>query len=201
MQMAEYQQVKDFTYEQYCDHLQAKYGIGLADYMTKSFNINSKCQRTKDGLIAHHKKEDTTTAILSMKVIAMRYPFDWQMRENIVYCDYLEHLLLHVLICKYLSSDEPDFVKLGINYVVDSIVSELNDVYSGWVARSQWRSNCHEKIINDKAVYLEILRKFIEIEKMNSDFSVDMLCESYNKPVGLWSDKKNEAIYDAIRGL
>lgn len=57
------------------------------------------------------------------------------------------------------------------------------------------------KIINDKAVYLEILRKFIEIEKMNSDFSVDMLCESYNKPVGLWSDKKNEAIYDAIRGL
>ena len=42
MQMAEYQQVKDFTYEQYCDHLQAKYGIGLADYMTKSFNINSK---------------------------------------------------------------------------------------------------------------------------------------------------------------
>lgn len=199
MQMAEYQQVKDFTYEQYCDHLQAKYGIGLADYMTKSFNINSKCQRTKDSLIAHHKKEDTTMAMLSMKVIAMRYPFDWQKRENIVYCDYLEHLLLHVLICKYPSSDEPDFMKLGINYVVDFIASELNDVYSGWVSRSQWRSNCYGKIINDKAVYLEILRQFIEIEKMNSNFSVDMLCKSYNKPIGLC--KKNEAIYDAIRGL
>lgn len=57
MNMDEYQKVKDLTYLEYCDYLQRKYGIGLANYMTKSYNINSKCKRTKEGLIAHHKKE------------------------------------------------------------------------------------------------------------------------------------------------
>lgn len=200
MQMAEYQQVKDFTYEEYCDYLQTKYGIGLADYMTKSYNANPKCKRTKDGLIAHHKKEDTMI-MLSTKEIAMRCPFDWQKRENIVYCDYLEHLLLHVLICQYPSADKYDIADVGIGGVVNFIAPELNDVYSGWTTSQQWRNNCYEKIINDKAVYFEILRKFITIEKMNSSFSINMLCKSYNEPFGLWSNKKNEAIYDAIRGL
>ena len=58
MKMQEYLEVKDFTYRQYCDYLQEKYGIGLADYMTKSFNKNQKASRTNDGLIAHHKYED-----------------------------------------------------------------------------------------------------------------------------------------------
>ena len=57
MNMIEYLKVKDYTYSEYCGYLQSKYGIGLADYMTKSFNPNPKCKRTKEGLIAHHKKE------------------------------------------------------------------------------------------------------------------------------------------------
>jgi len=28
-------------------------------------------------------------------------PYECQKKENIVYCDLLEHLLLHVLICYY----------------------------------------------------------------------------------------------------
>lgn len=53
MNMIEYLKVKDYTYSEYCDYLQSKYGIGLADYMTKSFNPNPKCKRTK---------EDTTSS-------------------------------------------------------------------------------------------------------------------------------------------
>ena len=56
MNMVEYLKVKDFTYLEYCDYLQSKYGIGLDDYMTKTFNRKSKCSRTKEGLLAHHKK-------------------------------------------------------------------------------------------------------------------------------------------------
>lgn len=44
MDMSEYQRVKEYTYLEYCDYLQSKYGIGLADYMTKSYNTNSKCK-------------------------------------------------------------------------------------------------------------------------------------------------------------
>ncbi len=109
MDMSEYQKVRNLTYLEYCDYLQDKYGIGLADYMTKSYNMNPKCKRTKEGLIAHHKKEDTMI-MLSTKAFAQICPFEWQKKENIVYCDYLEHLLLHVLICKYPSNEKEDFV-------------------------------------------------------------------------------------------
>lgn len=50
MNKNEYEKVKSMTYLEYCDYLQNKYGIGLTDYMTKNFNKNQKCTRTKDGL-------------------------------------------------------------------------------------------------------------------------------------------------------
>ena len=40
MKIAEYEEVKGMTYDAYCDYLQTKYGIGRADYMTRSFNKN-----------------------------------------------------------------------------------------------------------------------------------------------------------------
>ena len=58
MKMAEFEQVRGMTYADYCDYLQAKYGIGRADYMTRSFSKNQKVSRTAEGLIAHHKAED-----------------------------------------------------------------------------------------------------------------------------------------------
>ena len=48
MNLQEYEKVKDFTYLEYCDYLQKKYGIGLSDYMTMSWNKNNKVTRTKE---------------------------------------------------------------------------------------------------------------------------------------------------------
>ena len=36
MNIEEYQKVKQMTYLHYCDYLQDKYGVGRADYMTKT---------------------------------------------------------------------------------------------------------------------------------------------------------------------
>ena len=55
MKFEEYEKIKDFTYLEYCDYLQNKYGIGIDDFMTKSWNKNAKVTRTKEGLLAHHK--------------------------------------------------------------------------------------------------------------------------------------------------
>lgn len=200
MNMDEYQKVKGFTYTEYCNYLQSKYGIGLADYMTKSYNKNKKCKRTNDGLVIHHKKEDTMI-MLSTKEVAMMCPFEWQSKENIVYCDYLEHLLLHVLICKYPASNKADFVYTGIGGVVNFIAPELNDLYSGWVTNQPWRQNCHSKVSDDEEVYLSILKQFIDIMKDNPDFNISMLCKSFNQPYGLWDDKKNKKIYKKIKSL
>ena len=198
--MSEYLTVKDFSYLEYCDYLQNKYGIGLDDYMTKSYNPKAKCKRTKEGLLAHHKKEDTMI-LLSTKKVAMMCPFEWQLRENIVYCDYLEHLLLHILICKYPSDEKVDIVKVGFGGVVNFIVPELNDLYSGWETGQAWRKNCHNKVKNDKDVYMQLLKQFIENEKDDANFDISILCRSFNESFGLWSDEQNSKLYAEIRAL
>ncbi len=201
MNMSEYLIVKDFTYLEYCDYLQRKYGIGLDDYMTKSYNPKAKCKRTKEGLLAHHKKEDTEP-LLSTKKFAMMWPFEWQSKENIVYCDYLEHLLLHVLICKFPADKNNNFVGLG--GIVDYIVPELNDLYSGWETDQAWRKNCHDKVKADKNVYMEILKQFIENEKDDGNFDISiLLCRSFNERFGngIWSNKQNSKLYKEIKAL
>ena len=200
MNMQEYLKVKDMTYLEYCDYLQNKYGIGLADYMTKSYSINAKCKRTKDGLVAHHKAEDKMI-LLSTREIAMQFPLEWQSKENIVYCDYLEHLLLHVLICKYPSPDKVPEADVGIGGVINFIVPELNDLYSGWETNQAWRKNLHDKVINDKEVYLAILKQFIDDVAKDRELPKDKLYTSYNEPFGLWSRKQNTVLYRTIDKL
>lgn len=200
MNMNEFMKVKEMTYSEYCDYLQGKYGIGVADYMTKSFNKNSKCSRTSEGLIAHHKAEDKMI-MLSTKAFAEMCPYEWQLKENIVYCDYLEHLLLHVLICKYPSPEKLPIADVGIGGVVNFIVPELNDLYSGWETRQVWRRNCHRLVENNKDVYLAILKIFIDYIKSERNFNSSILCTSYNERFGGWSREQSIKLYAEIDQL
>lgn len=198
MNIKEYEKIKDMNYLEYCDYLQSKYGIGQADYMDESYNKNPKCTRTKEGLFAHHKMEDHAKR-LSKKEDAKKYPFEWQRKENIVYCDLLEHLLLHVLICKYPAEKS----LVGIGGVIVYLVPELNDVYSGWTATQDWQKKCHDKIINDKQVYLLILQQFIDFVKYDETLSLfvtdeSFLCQSLNDRYGIWNSDNNKMIYDEI---
>lgn len=89
----------------------------------------------------------------------------------------------------------------GIGGVVDFIVPELNDLYSGWITNQAWRKNCHNRVLADKEVYLSILRQFIDIEETTQNFDIDILCHSFNQRYGLWSDRKNKKLYAEIRAL
>lgn len=200
MNLAEYEKVKNLTYLEYCDYLQNKYGIGLSDYMTKSWNKNQKCTRTKEGLIAHHKYEDHAI-MLSTKEYAMQNPFEWQLAQNIVYCDYLEHLLLHILICEYPAEDQNEFEAVGIGGVMNFIIPELNDFYSGWKTNQSWRLNCHNLIKDDKNVYLTLVKRFKDLWKDYPAFKVEFLFTSFNEQFGLWSRKQNEELFKEIELL
>lgn len=201
MDINEYLKVKDMTYLEYCDYLQDKYGIGRYDYMTKSWNKNHKCTRTNEGLIAHHKAEDKMI-MLSTKEIAQKFPFEWQQKENIIYCDYLEHLLLHVLICIYPNPNKVPIADVGIGGVINFIVPELNDLYSGWKTNQVWRQNCHNLVKNDKDVYLVIMQKFIKYEKKhNRNFEISMLYKSMNDNYGNWKKSNDKLIFKEISAL
>lgn len=200
MNLAEYEKVKNLTYLDYCDYLQQKYGIGLCNYMTKSWNKNAKVSRTNDGLIAHHKYEDHAI-MLSNKEYAMQNPYEWQLAENIVYCDYLEHLFLHILICEYPSQNRNQLEAVGIGGIINFIVPELNDIYSGWQPKQQWRKNCHDLIINDKDVYLVLLKRFKTSCKHYLFYTKKCLHTSYNEQFGLWSRKQNTKLFKEIEAL
>lgn len=200
MNIQEYNNVKNLSYLEYCDYLQKKYGIGLCDYMTKSWNKNQKVTRTKEGLIAHHKFEDHAI-LLANKEHAMQNPYDWQLAKNIVYCDYLEHLLLHILICEYPAEDQNENEAVGIGGVVNYLVPELNDFYSGWQTNQAWRLNCHNLIKDEKQVYLTLIKRFKDLWKDYPEFKVEFLLTSFNEPFGLWSSKQNQNLYEEIKKL
>ena len=199
MNLEEYKKIENYSYVEYCDYLQSKYGIGLCDYMTKNWNKNQKISRTKDGLYAHHKYEDHAI-LLSNPEYAKKNPYEWQLRENIVYCDLLEHLFLHILICEHPSKDKKQNEKVGFGGVVNFIVPELNDVYSGWVPKQQWQLNCHNKIIDDKNVYFQLIKRFKELYD-NNPFILKNLYRSWNEQFGIWSSKNNEDLYEEIYEL
>ena len=201
MKITEFEKVKDMTYYGYCDYLQRKYGPALVDYMTKSFNKNRKISRTSEGLVAHHKAEDKMI-LLSTKSIAEQCPYEWQKKENIIYCDYLEHLLLHVLICKYPSTDRWQGIEVGVGGVVNFIVPELNDLYSGWITKQAWRIKCHEMVVSDKKVYLEILKIFVSyLQNQRKYNDKTILHISLNENFGLWSGENNVKLYTELDKL
>lgn len=203
MKLDEYEKVKDLRYRDYCDYLQRKYGIGLSDYMTRNWNKSKKIARTKDGLYAHHKYEDHAIK-LADREYAQRNPYEWQLAENIVYCDYLEHLFLHILICENPAPDKNVNEDVGIGGIVEYMIPELNDLYSGWQTAQSWRKNCHDLVKNDKEVYMLLLKRFkaylqTRVDTLLYDIE-DCLLHSCNAPFS-WSEANNADLYNEIKAL
>lgn len=200
MDIKEYKKVMHLNYDEYCDYLQEKRGMAKYDYMTKSWNKNTRCTRTKEGLIAHHKYEKYCI-MLSTKEFAMLNPFEYQLAKNIIYCDYLEHLLCHVLISESPLEEKNNNPALGIGGIINFIAPELNDLYSGWATTQEWRKNCHDLVRNDKDVYLTIIKRFKYSCSNNPFYSQEGLLKSFNEQYGHWSSEYNKAIYDEIKLL
>ena len=172
MNLLEFERVNNMAYLEYCDYLQSKYGIGVCDYFNENWSANSKCKRTKEGLFAHHKAE-LYAPQLSDKKQAQNFPFEWQTAKWIVYCDYLEHFLLHIMICKAPKPINKN-QRVGAVGITHYIAPTLFQLYSGDVPEKGWQTTCFDKIKNDKDVYLELLKMFFELyytgKKHNSSY-------------------------------
>lgn len=200
MKRQEYEKVKDLTYLEYCDYLQKKYGKSKYDYMTASWNKNPKVTRTKEGLFAHHKFEDHAI-MLGDKEHAVNNPFEWQKAENIIYCDYLEHLYLHILITEYPSPQHNPCEAVGYGGAVNHIMPILNDLYSGYQPTTQWIQNCWDKVKDDIDVYF-ILVKRLKISALGCPiYKEENLYQSCNANLGNWDISKDSKIFAEIKAL
>ena len=199
MNLQEYNKVKDFTYRQYCEYLQNKYGKAVCAYMTPAFNKRQKVTRTNEGLYCHHIYEDHAI-MLSNKNWAQKNPYEWQLPENLCYCDLLEHLLLHILICEYPSSDKNLLEDVGIGGVLNFIVPELNDVYSGYESGLAWQRKCHSIIKENKDVYLELIKRVKKLEGY-SDYVEEDIYRSMGAIYGTWSNRQNKKLYEELKKI
>lgn len=200
MDLKEYNKVKNLTYLEYCDYLQNKYGIGLGPYFKENWVKNPKITRTKEGLFAHHKYEDHAI-MLSTLEYAKNNPYEWQLPENLVYCNYLEHLLLHILICQYPAKNKNKHENVGYGGVVNFLVPELNDVYSGFMPVTGWKIKPYSVIKDHKDVYLQLIKKFKNIMKYDPNFTPLCLLSSWPYNKDLWSINNNLKLFNEILDL
>ena len=138
------------TYEGLTEYLIQKYGAVQYDYFCTSEcrSKNKKVTRTSEGLYCHHIDEDKGD-LLSHPKAAQRSPFDWQMKERLVYCNALEHLILHIKIAvlrqkkKLIKPLDIDaFLRPGIHL----ICGEINDMFLNEGTKIIWKKRCFEEI-------------------------------------------------------
>lgn len=211
MTCKELEMATQMEYSQYCKYLQSKYGVPPHDYMNENFVKNRRLSRAEEGLQIHHIFGDRANR-LSDSQYAKQYPIEYQKATNLCYCDYLEHMLLHMLIA--ISSDPYNEILVdGYKIVVKEFVPILNDVYSGFKTRWRWLKCSVDKIIDQKDIYLDLVTWFVGFFPSNlwalklgrqkgENFKVSSALEdvftSYHAKKGLWDEKNNEALYKEI---
>lgn len=133
--------------------LNIKYGKVEGNYfLTESCKSkNQKITRTKEGLFVHHVYGYIENH-LSYRNIAYKFPFEYQKANQLVYCDYLEHLILHLKIGEIKKEYHHDLS-------IGEMIKELILIYSGKIFKINYKINIANKIKDYSDQFLEILKK------------------------------------------
>lgn len=149
-------------------YLKGKYGAAKYNYFTNATckTRSKRISRTKEGLFCHHIDEDKGYNLGDTNY-AKEQPYAYQKAERLVYCNYLEHLLLHIQIGKdnywkehkkFTSPKEfTCFIVPGIIF----ICSEINDLFENRGSSVEWRNKCFKEIEHNFDDYIYILKSFI----------------------------------------
>ena len=143
------------SYDELVQYLLDKYGPAQYDYFNtpECKSKSSKLSRTKEGLFCHHIAENKEI-LLSTPEVARQHPFEYQQKHNLVYANYIEHLLLHIKIVK--EDTEGRGVGLGGVVMISSI---LNDYYRHKKADG-WKKYAIDVIKDSYEDYITILKDF-----------------------------------------
>lgn len=150
MNRAEIEIELKMPYEELSSYLIKKYGGALYDYFytPECKSKNKKVTRTSEGLYCHHIDEDKGGR-LSDSSSAIRQPFEWQRKERLVYCNILEHLILHIKIAvlrQKVPLKRPDdisgFFTTGGIY---TICADINDMFIRNGTSITWKKDALKK--------------------------------------------------------
>lgn len=153
-------------YYELSDYLIGKYGPAKYDYFCNdSFRtVNKKASRSNEGLQCHHIDEDKCGS-LSSPQMAKRHPFEYQKKERLVYCNLIEHCLLHYKICaskQTYAMDKPidiaDFFTSGGLFNTSNMI---NGLYCKKGSSIPYQQCYYEQIQENYYDYIWMLKLFI----------------------------------------
>lgn len=156
-----YNQLMKMSYQQVVSSLLKKYGSVDGDYFLDEFcrQKNTNITRGNEGLFIHHIDEDKAI-MLSNSNYAINNPFDYQKASRLVYCNLLEHFLLHILIYEEpnpLNANQNELQGLGgaINFLCKTI----NDCYTDYNFKKEYYKKAKSLIINDFSSYVLMVKR------------------------------------------
>lgn len=183
-----YESMLKTNYQDIVSALLKKYGSAKHNYFkdTACKIKNPLVTRTNEGLFCHHIDEDKAIMLCNDK-FAVNNPFEYQKADRLVYCNLLEHLLLHVKIAENPSPDANENELPGIGGAINFICKDLNDIYSGKKFSDEWRKNVADKVKDNFDDYIIILRYLWNIVEKNSVYKAiitkEMLCVGWDGKV------------------
>lgn len=184
-------------YDDLVSALLKKYGAAKHDYFTdRECTIKNKLvSRTAEGLFCHHIDEDKAI-MLSNDEYAARNPFEYQKKNRLVYCNLLEHLLLHVKIAEEPRNPDANENELpGIGGAINYLCKQLNDIYAGKEPAEEWRKTVAAKVQDNFDDYIRILRHLWSVIEQNPLYKTiitkQMLCTG-------WDGKTVDRVLEAM---
>lgn len=154
------------TYKNFCTSLIKKYGPVKYDYFANdnfTSKNHSKIGRGNEGLVIHHIYENKGIMLCNPKY-ARLHSFEYQKAKNLLYCNYFEHLILHMLICFEKQIPDIKGELLGFGGVFDRIDPEIVDHLCGWTYSQKWKiksqsltKKYYKEFINTIACFLASL--------------------------------------------
>ena len=167
----EVQFLRSLKYMDLCEYLQRKYGVPQGDYFLSEScaTPNLKIKRSDEGLFIHHIKE-CEFPDLSKKEMALMKPYEYQRAINLVYCNYFEHLILHIdIVLEYMTKEfigiypnikKPGIVVVGMGGLVNYILPEIVDYINGYQYQKSNYINALKIIDGREFLFIEIVKGF-----------------------------------------
>lgn len=164
----------NLSYNQAVETLLLKHGCATSEYYKeKSYNrflngeiksiTKGKYHRTKEGLYCHHIDEFEFENLSNTDFIKeYRYPYEYQKKDRLVYCDLIEHLILHTLIAKQTNGER------GFTGYITFIRPTVEDWYVNETEpKPEWMKICKEKsYLNPNQINILLNQIDIVINKM-----------------------------------
>ena len=152
--------IRNFKYDGLCDYLKKKYGEVPEPYFINENcrTKNSNIKRSSEGLFIHHIFE-SRVVMLSHPEYAIQFPYAWQEGKNLVYCNYFEHILLHLAIVKEFLKTEAKKTRMavGIGGLLNFMIPEIIDYINGYQYARDYMRKALQVIDGNELLFIDIL--------------------------------------------